>query len=121
MGLFSSGTIIANTIDKNYDNTEFIAAVMLRELFALEDFPKLQKRFTDTEWEMLISEMIDFYYSNEKIAAQSIGWAARDLIDNERAVTFNFTESGVMIQPDYEPDSAIKFQDALWEEIIAFD
>jgi hypothetical protein len=121
MGLFSTGTVIAQFIDRNYADHEFTAGVMLRELITLENFFQLKPRFTDNEWELIMAEMLDFYYKYENIGAQSIAWALRDLIQNARAIKFEFTEDGIVLHPDYEPDSVIKFQDALWEEIIAFD
>lgn len=121
MGLFSSGTAIAEHINRNYNDAEFTSGVMLRELITLDNFFQLKPRFTENEWELLMSECLDFYYKYENIGAQSIAWALRDLIQNSRAITFKFTEDGIILHPDYEPDSSIKFQDALWEEIIAFD
>jgi hypothetical protein len=121
MGLFSIGITIAKVIDRNYTDHEFTAAVMMRELITLENFFQLKPRFTDNEWELIMVELLDFYYTYENIGAQSIAWALRDLIQNARAITFKFTEDGIVLHPDYEPDSVIKFQDALWEEIIAFD
>ncbi len=121
MGLFSIGITIAKVIDRNYTDHEFTAAVMMRELITLENFFQLKPRFTDNEWELIMVELLNFYYTYENIGAQSIAWALRDLIQNARAITFKFTEDGIVLHPDYEPDSVIKFQDALWEEIIAFD
>ena len=121
MGLFSTGTIIAQVIDRNYNSVELVAALMLRELITLDNFFQLKPRFTETEWDVIMAELIEFYYDNDTVAAQSIAWAFRDLIQNDRAITFKFTEEGIVLHPDYEPDSSIKLQDALWEEMIAFD
>jgi hypothetical protein len=121
MGLFSIGTTIAQVINRTYNNTEFVAAMMLRELISLDNFFQLKPRFTDNEWDMIMFELVRFYYDNEAVAAQSIAWAFRDLIQNNRAITFKFTEEGIILHPDYEPDNNIKLQEALWEEIIAFD
>jgi hypothetical protein len=121
MGLYSIGTIIAQVIDRNYTDHEFTAGVMMRELITLENFIQLKPRFTDNEWELIMGELLDFYYHYENIGAQSIAWALRDLIQPNRPITFKFTDEGIVLYPDYDPDSSIKFQDALWEEIIAFD
>jgi hypothetical protein len=121
MGLFSTGTAIAQVIDRNYTDHEFTAAVIVRELIALENFVQLKPRFTENEWELIMGELLDFYYNYENIGAQSIAWALRDLIQNPRAITFKFTDEGILLHPDYDADSTIKFQDAIWEEIIAFD
>jgi len=121
MGLFSIGVTIAKVIDRNYTDHEFTVAVMMRELITLENFFQLKPRFTDNEWELIMAELLDFYYKYENIGAQSIAWALRDLMQNQRAITFKFTDKGILLHPDHEPDSSITFQDAIWEEIISFD
>lgn len=121
MGLFSTGTAIAGVINRNYKDFEFTAGVILRELNAQEDFLQLKPRFTDDEWELIMQVLITFYYDHENIAAQTVAWALRDLISNEAAVTFTFTEDNIMLHPDYDPDNTIGLADALWETIISFD
>lgn len=121
MGLFSTGTTIATVINRNYTDSEFTAAVMLREFVMLDNFVQIKPRFTEEEWEVLMQDLLSFYYDHENIAAQSIAWALRDLISNESAVTFIFTDNGILLHPDYDPDSKISLTDALWETIITFD
>lgn len=120
MGLYKIGTIIANSINKNYKDNEFTAGVMIRELLALDNFDKLKYRFKDDEWEMILDELIDLYY-NSTLAAQTIIWALRDLIDNNRAITFKFTEDGIVLHHDYEPDDTISLRSAIYEEAAIMD
>lgn len=115
MGLYSIGTIIANNINKTYKDKEFTSGVMMRELLALNNFDKLKHRFTDDEWDMIVDELLELYY-NSTLAAQTIVWALRDLIAHERAITFQFTEDGILLHHDYEPDDTIDLRSAIYEE-----
>lgn len=121
MGLFSTGTIIAKAINKNYTDIEFTAGVMLREFIVLDNFAQIEPRFTGEEWNLLTEEMLSFYYDHANITAQTVAWALRDLMSDEAAITFVFTENAITLHPDYDPDSTISLSDALWETIIAFD
>jgi hypothetical protein len=120
MGMYKIGNIIANNINKNYKDNEFTAGVMVRELLALDKFAQLKYRFKDEEWDMILNELLDLYYDST-LAAQTIVWALRNLIDNNRAITFKFTEDGILLHHDYEPDDTISLRSAIYEEAAIMD